>query len=286
MTKYRSIKMRIHPVFWFVFGAGIITGHFWEVVTVFFIVVVHELGHTSAAIYYKWRISEIELLPFGGVAKVQEFGNKPLKEELIVTLAGPIQHIWLPVFSYCLTLTDFWNAANHTMFLEKNIMILLFNLLPVWPLDGGKLLHLFLSKSFPFKAAYRLTLIHSCCIIGGLSILFLSLFSFSLNYLIITCFIVFVILKEWQNRNYVFMRFLIDCWRQSESKNGRCRRIVVTPNMPLVKIFDSFYRGASHLVIVKNTQQEIKINEKDLLEAFFKGNHHNRAVGEWLNYVS
>ena len=44
---------------------------------------------------FSWRIKRIFLLPFGGTVEVEEHGNRPLKEEFAVILAGPLQHVWL-----------------------------------------------------------------------------------------------------------------------------------------------------------------------------------------------
>ena len=60
------------------------------------------------ASYYSWRIPRIMLLPFGGMAEVDEHGNRPLKEEAFVILAGPIQHLWLFLLPFsCMILLSF-----------------------------------------------------------------------------------------------------------------------------------------------------------------------------------
>ena len=74
---------------------AIMTAHFFELTMFLIIVLIHELGHAFAASFYSWRIKRISLLPFGGVAEMDEHGNRPLKEEAIVTLAGPLQHVWM-----------------------------------------------------------------------------------------------------------------------------------------------------------------------------------------------
>ena len=74
---------------------AILTAHFIELSIFLFIVFIHELGHALAASFFSWRIKRISLLPFGGVAEMDEHGNRPLKEEAIVTLAGPLQHVWM-----------------------------------------------------------------------------------------------------------------------------------------------------------------------------------------------
>ena len=81
---------------------------------------------------------KIQLLPFGGVAELEEHGNKSLKEELVVVIAGPIQHIWMMAIGYMLFEAGWLHAELYYFFMWNNIIILAFNLLPIWPLDGGK----------------------------------------------------------------------------------------------------------------------------------------------------
>lgn len=272
-----SFKFKIHPVFWFVVAAGLLTGHFWEVVTVFFIVLVHECGHAFAALYLGWRVTEVQLLPFGGVAKVDENGSRPIWEELVVTVSGPIQHLWLPFLSHALLFTDYWNQSNHQLFLTYNFMILLFNLLPIWPLDGGKLIFLFLMKIFPFRRAYAMILILSFLFLIILTLFITLSFPFNLNYFIVGSFIGLSIFKEWKGRRFVFMRFLLSRWRDSKPY-ASTRLIVVAPDMPVVSILDLFHKGMNHSITIKGRSQ--RISEKELLAAYFKGNCLGRSIGE------
>src|SRR5690625_4698610 len=92
-------KIKINPLFWLVVGIGVITGYFREIFMIFIIVFIHEMGHAVAASYFQWNIKKIELLPFGGVLEVDD-ENPPFREELIVILAGPLQHIWLIILSF------------------------------------------------------------------------------------------------------------------------------------------------------------------------------------------
>ena len=71
------------------------TGYFLEAITLFGIVLIHELGHLTAAKGFGWRVQEVQLLPFGGVLIVDELGTTSTREELIVALAGPLQHVWM-----------------------------------------------------------------------------------------------------------------------------------------------------------------------------------------------
>lgn len=163
MIKYRDVltKISVHPLFWVIIVIGIFTARFKELLLLFCIVLIHELGHAFAA-HYNWRIKKIQLLPFGGVAELEEHGNKSLKEELVVVIAGPIQHIWMMAVGYMLFEAGWLHAELYYFFMWNNIIILAFNLLPIWPLDGGKVLFNVLSYRFPYLQAHEKMMKLSC----------------------------------------------------------------------------------------------------------------------------
>lgn len=144
------------------------TAHFVHILMLFLILFVHEMGHAAAAHYYRWRIKAISILPFGGAMETEEHGNRPLKEDLIVTLAGPIQHLWLLLLALLSNKMGLVPDDLFRIFLYLNIGVLFFNLLPIWPLDGGKLLLLSLSKRKSYMKSQEWTL--------QLSVLFCLLF--------------------------------------------------------------------------------------------------------------
>lgn len=263
-----------------VLGAGIITGHFWEVAIVFFIIIIHECGHTLAALWFGWRLESIEILPFGGVAKVDEHGTRPLKEEWVVTLAGPIQHLWLPLVSFLFLQSSFWNVENHHLFLQRNWMILIFNLLPIWPLDGGKILFLLLSHRYPYQKAYRAALILSSLFLLITTIWVVLQTSFLLNYTVIAIFLCFSIYKEWKQQQYVFMRFLLERLNRKAGSSQRTREITVTPDSIPMWIFSQFYKGSTHRIFIKGPGDGREIDEETLLNAYFSGKLTGKPVGD------
>src|SRR5690625_342996 len=124
------------------------------------IVFVHELGHYTMAKIFKWRIQSITLWVFGGVMDTEEHGSRSMFEELLVILAGPFQHL-LIFFIVHFFLANILPLPVIELILFYNTMILFFNLLPIWPLDGGKLLFILLSYLLPFQRAYHYTIIFS-----------------------------------------------------------------------------------------------------------------------------
>src|SRR4051794_7603514 len=145
------------------------------------IIFIHEMGHAVAASFFSWRIKKISLLPFGGVAEMDEHGNRPLKEEAIVTIAGPLQHVWMMGLAYVLYQLSWVSPDLYGQFIEFNVMVLVFNLLPIWPLDGGKLVYLWRSQNEAFPVAHRKTLWISAFSLILFSLLLLLKQPFNLN---------------------------------------------------------------------------------------------------------
>ena len=122
-------------------------------VAVFFIIVLHELGHALAARRFGIATKDITLLPIGGVARLERMPEKPA-QELVVALAGPAVNVVLaavfgaiaialgiPLFGA--QLTDVSQLV--TLLFQINVGLVLFNMLPAFPMDGGRVLRALLA---------------------------------------------------------------------------------------------------------------------------------------------
>ncbi|AGX05680.1 M50 family metallopeptidase [Bacillus infantis] len=272
MTKMLSLfrYIHIHPLLWAVIGLAVATARFQEVMMLLLIVFVHEMGHAWAAARFSWRIKRISLLPFGGVAEMDEHGNRPLKEEAAVILAGPLQHVWLIALSYILYSMSVLDGALFELFFQYNIMILIFNLLPIWPLDGGKLLFLYLSqkKAFPdaHKQALRISL--------GAALIFAAVMLLAAplnpNVWIVLGFLLFSLHFEWKQRRFIFMRFLLERYYGNRNEFKVLKPLIVKEDEMVVEVLERFQRGTKHPIIVENDGKEhAALDENELLHAYF-----------------
>lgn len=134
------------------------------IVTIFACVVLHEFGHILTARRYGVTSSEVTLLPIGGVADVNRMPDKPY-QELLIALAGPAVNIVIAVtLLLVLGAIDLSAAAHindpHVGLLQRlaaiNIFLALFNMLPAFPMDGGRVLRAGLAMWLGQETATRI----------------------------------------------------------------------------------------------------------------------------------
>jgi len=287
LIKYLSLmfKIHIHPLFWIVAALSIVTAQFKQLILLFIIVFFHEMGHALCARFFSWRIKNIILFPFGGVVEVEEYGNRPYKEELLVILSGPLQHVWLQGAAFLLLYFGIFESATYQLFTIFNITILLFNLVPIWPLDGGKLLFLCFSIFKSFPVAHRLTIICSVIFIILLAIISLIILPYHLNLWLIITFLLYSIYQEYKQRSFAYMRFLIERYYGKKQEFLVLRPITVDQDEPIYEVLLKFQRGCKHPVIVeKDGKKVFQFDENELLHAYFSDKRLNAKVGD-LMYV-
>jgi Zn-dependent protease len=181
IARVAGIEIRIHATFLlllafigYVYGvqAGV-TGALSAVLIwllVFLCVVLHEFGHAYAAKMYGIRTADITLLPIGGVARMERMPEKPL-QELVVALAGPAVNVVIAL-ALIIVLSISGEAVSGEvnpaawfsptapsvlgLLLEVNMMMLVFNLIPAFPLDGGRVLRALLATRMSYTQATQL----------------------------------------------------------------------------------------------------------------------------------
>jgi Zn-dependent protease/CBS domain-containing protein len=168
-----GIQLRIHVTFllligWLAFGYYTAGGSAEAASRVLFIlllflcVVLHEFGHALAAKSFGINTPDITLLPIGGVARLERMPEEP-KQELIIALAGPAVNV---VIALGLLIAIDWRGAADSSVVEAstlpakllaiNVMLVLFNLLPAFPMDGGRVLRALLATRLSYARATQI----------------------------------------------------------------------------------------------------------------------------------
>jgi Zn-dependent protease len=133
---------------------------------VFFCVVLHEFGHALMARHFGIGTHDVTLYPIGGVARLLRMSEKPV-EEMLIAVAGPAVNVviaillFVPLFAALLlfdarTLMDNFAFQVAMGVAALNVSLVLFNLLPAFPMDGGRVLRALLALGLGFNQATRI----------------------------------------------------------------------------------------------------------------------------------
>ncbi|MHB1421036.1 MAG: site-2 protease family protein [Bacillota bacterium] len=239
-------------------------------------VLIHEIAHVLAGGRFGVRFSRIELLPFGGVARTEDFLEGNPEAEARVALAGPLSNLLLIILG---VLWHAYGTSHHQLihfFIQCNAVIGAFNLLPGLPLDGGRVQRAYWATRVGFQEATRRAIQAGKYTSAGLAVL--GVISYAgkitdLNPLVMALFLYFASLREEQTARYVFLRYLNRKKGELKQKGVMSsREIVATPSVLIREITASFAPRRYHLIKVVDSQGEIirTITEQQLIAALFE----------------
>ncbi|MEI8387829.1 MAG: site-2 protease family protein [Verrucomicrobiota bacterium] len=171
VARVAGIEVKIHVTFLLVLAYfGII---YWQqggvrgavegvgfTLLLFLCVLLHEFGHAFAARAYGIRTPDITLLPIGGVARLERMPDKPV-QELVVAIAGPAVNVVIALGLVAFMaaklrmsdLTDIERGGLVENLLAVNVMLVVFNAIPAFPMDGGRVLRALLAMMMDYTLA-------------------------------------------------------------------------------------------------------------------------------------
>jgi len=197
---------KIHSVTYVVLISVLFAGYFNYLLIIAFILIMHDLAHIFFIKLFKYKIDKIIILPFGSIINSNINLNSSSKKIFLISIAGVLAQTMLFPLMLFLYNSNILNHISYNIFLNYNKMILLFNLIPIIPLDGSKMLLCLFENIFPFKKA--LNLINFISILG--IIIFIVYLSFNgLNSYLIVVFLMYKTIEEIKEHKYIFNKFLL-----------------------------------------------------------------------------
>ncbi|WP_126427938.1 M50 family metallopeptidase [Brevibacillus marinus] len=271
-TSLRKIRFSIHPLFWLVIGLAVAAGYFLETLALFVIVIIHELGHIACARELGWQIQEIRLLPFGGIAAMEEvIGADPL-DEIVIALAGPFMNVTMVAVSLLFWKAGVWSEEWTRFFMTSNWLIAGFNLLPVWPLDGGRILQSLLCYGLAYRAAVLGSFAVGCLLAGTL--LGIGVLEQHLQLVAVAAYLAVLNAKAFVRFPFQFIRFLLGKHAAGTAVT-RIRRVTVEPTITLMEAAQYLRKGQYHLFHVSGRGM---IDERRLLHGLLFEHKHREPI--------
>lgn len=176
VARVAGIPIRVHATFllllawfaWLGWEADGLVSSLWAlalIVSLFVCIVLHELAHSLVAIRFGAEVRGVTLLPIGGVASMKSIPEKPT-HELLVAVAGPLVNILIAAvlvavrggFPSWADAADFPTSGTALVdaLIRANIVLVAFNLVPAFPMDGGRVLRSLLALVLPYEQATSL----------------------------------------------------------------------------------------------------------------------------------
>lgn len=257
-----KLKIKFHPLFAIYVFLCLYFGWFNSVFYYVVVVTLHEFGHYLMIKYYGYNIDSLVFSLNG--AGLKGNNNFKIKHELIISLAGPIVNIALII----VTIALWWMFPLSYLFTKEflvcNIAVLCFNLLPIYPLDGGRIITaLLVSKGINKNKILRFN--KYFCIVLGIILLILFIVSLfyliNFNLLIISCFM-FINSISCDRNNYFDK---ISCLNKNLTKPIEVKLFKVNDSnkVNLIKLLNPHYYSVFEICDGDNKRI---IEENDLLE--------------------
>ena len=214
----------------------ILTGHFNEFFPYFSLLIIHEMGHAITGILLGYKLDKVVLYPYGGITKFNLPLNIPLKKELLILIMGPL----MQVIGYLILNNFFYNIKLY------HYTLLIFNLLPLYPLDGGKILNILFCYRFNYLKSFYLTFVISIIMI--ILLMIYNFYNFNLNMVLMTFVMFYKLYCTYQKRYYYYNRFLLERYLY----HYQFKKIKTISNIK------DFYRDNKHFINFNDEEHILK----------------------------
>lgn len=262
-------KLHIHSSF-FLFSILVIAmGQIKQFFLIVAATTIHELSHIAAAKLKRLKINGILITPIGETAYIEGFDSLPAISKNIVLLAGPLANI-IPsaiIFSFF----RHWAEAEQFMYISFAIGV--FNLLPIYPLDGGKLLFIFLGNRLGIIKSIKYIKFITKAGVGALFFLgFIQLVLFPLNFSLLAIGAFLLSVFEREKSSMVFSYYRCMMYKSERLRNGiKAKTAAVGSESAVADVEPIFTWDYFHIIhVISGGNIAATLTEKQIFEAGIK----------------
>lgn len=246
-------KIEFHYTFIIIAVGFILTGYFSNLIVFTSIIIIHELGHIITGLYFKYKIDKVIIYPYGGMTKFNTIINTNINKDILIAISGVlIQTIYFILITLLYT-KGYIREYIYNTFTIYNKSILIFNLLPIIPLDGSKIINLILSKYLYYNISNKLTIIISFITI--ITILIARIYEYNYSFIIILGLLMKNIYNFYNNLEYIYNKFTLERYLYK----------ITYPKKKIIKNKKNMYKNKSHYFYINNQL----LKEEDYLRSIY-----------------
>lgn len=233
----------------------ILSGYISNLLVFTSIILVHESGHFLMAKSNNFQVDKIIIYPYGGITKINTKLNENINKELSVAISGIIMQILFYIIIYILYKNNYIREYIFNLFYIYNKNILIFNILPIIPLDGSKILKLILYKYIPYKLSNKIMIYISFTLL--ITLLLINYYELNYTMLMTITILINNIYNNYKAINYLFYRFILERYLYHyKYKDSR-----------IIKKIDNMYKNKNHIF---NIHEKYIREEEYIKELFLK----------------
>lgn len=202
-----KIPFKIHYTTYFLILTFLFTGYIKNVILIYMIILFHEFGHIFIIKILKYKIEKVEIYPMGGITSIHKKINSSLIHDLFISVFGILFQVILAFLFFIFFQYGFITYHTYNLFQSYNKTIMIFNMIPIIPLDGYQFLRAIMEFIFPYKKSFYLSFIISVIA----SILFITYHEIhSLNNYLMISFLIYKMITTYKDFKYFHFRFLME----------------------------------------------------------------------------
>lgn len=184
-----------------------LSGDFKRVILSFLIIITHEIGHIFFLKIFKVYIEKLTIYPFGGLIKTNKLINFSPIKELLISLGGILNQSILYLIFFCFYKNNIINIYTYNLFLNINTSLILFNIIPIYPLDGYIILNSIFNIHIPYLKSSIVSLIISLI---TLVVFILYSYNHKINSIFVISFLIYKLFLYLKEYKYIHNKFILE----------------------------------------------------------------------------
>lgn len=273
MTLWGDTELKIHPAFPVLCAGMLLTAHGEQLAPMLAVLLLHELGHVLAALALGVRVAAIELMPFGASARLEGWRQLRPWQASLIALGGPLMNLAMAMTAIFCVHGGLFSLEDAAAFVRSNLTLMLFNLLPALPMDGGRICAAWAGVWIGEQRALRV--FSSLGVLLGLSAVALGAWGLTRGTLNLTLFLtgsylVYAALCERNTPAYTQLHRAMNNRTQLKSRGALpARHWVVREDLPLEQLVTHLSANCCHdFEVVDATMRAVgRLDEAKLLRA-------------------